>query len=238
MLTWGRAKASLLTGTTKRPGSLLLSPWALPFVLRLLVYCEAAAQVGFQRARRRKLWTTNLCPSFWSAHWRISIALGSVIVNRIQLRRTTRIRIYDELLPKLRRAYTGSPTEPLFGAYDFPYGPLPEWFIPTVRDVYRSSVVSGGTVRRMAERLQSVTLNRHEFYSLSLRRTQQSTSQTPRRESQWQGDPEEFFEVERQVVLALDDYESHLEKRLGGLRRLYGIWLRYLWCWAWIVGQR
>ena len=154
---------------------------------------------------------------------------GSVIVNRMQLRRTTRILIYDELLPKLRRAYTGHPAEQLFGAYDFPYGPYPEWFIPTVRDVYRSSVVSGGKDRRMAERLQSVTLDRDKFYSLSLQRTQQHATQRPGSDPQWQGDPDEFFEVERQVVLALDDYERHLEGRLGGLRRLSWIWIRHLW---------
>jgi hypothetical protein len=154
---------------------------------------------------------------------------GSVIVNRMQLRRTTRIRIYDELLPKLRRAYTGNPAEPLFGAYDFPYGPFPEWFIPTVRDVYRSSVVSGGKDRHMAERLQSVTLDRAEFYSLSLERTRQHARQAPGRDPQGQGDPGEFFEVERQVVLALDDYERHLEARLSGLRRLSWIWIRNLW---------
>jgi hypothetical protein len=76
---------------------------------------------------------------------------GSVIVNRLQLRREMRIRMYDELLPKLIDGHFTRSGVRLFPIPD--KVPHPSEVLQTMREMERASVIAG---RKEAERVRAL----------------------------------------------------------------------------------
>jgi hypothetical protein len=87
---------------------------------------------------------------------------GSVIINRLQLRREMRIRIYYELIPKLlKSSFTISENRRILPV---PQDKLPSEFRSTVRDIERAAVIAGRGDLAMVKRLNSVIAARDQTY--------------------------------------------------------------------------
>jgi hypothetical protein len=89
---------------------------------------------------------------------------GSVIVNRLQLRRQMRIRIYDELLPQLTKHFRETPS----GTRSQLYGDLPDDFQQVVKKMERASVIAGRADAGKVKELSQLVSHRNTRYMLGM----------------------------------------------------------------------
>jgi hypothetical protein len=92
--------------------------------------------------------------------WGVASLAGSVIVNRLQLRREMRIRMYDDLLPKLAVDFVKTDA----GITSSLAPEIPVEFQLALAEMKRASVIAGRTDAARVEELSRLVSNRNATY--------------------------------------------------------------------------
>jgi hypothetical protein len=128
--------------------------------------------------------------------------VGSVLVKRWELKKTTRIRMYDELIPSLYRHYSGSSI--VIGLVDLGIrkGPVPRptmKFIDYVGELHRAGIVAGPSEAQIAEQIWTL-VGEHTAYDMQL-----NLAWHPNRD---------LMAMDRELQRLVTELNSHLERKL------------------------
>jgi hypothetical protein len=128
---------------------------------------------------------------------------GSVVVNRLQLRREMRIRIYDELIPRLlESSFTISEKGSVLPV---PRDKLPPEFRSTVRNIERTAVIGGRGDLAMVKRLKSVIVARDQIYVYLMFKSKEELSDDNRME---------LVGKDRDIGQVLLEFNDYLARKL------------------------
>jgi hypothetical protein len=127
---------------------------------------------------------------------------GSVIVNRMQLKRQMRIRMYDELLPQLSEHFTRTP----WGVHHRIYGNLPRDFERIVTEVERASVIAGRSDAAKVKKLRQLVDERGFVYY--------SGVEVRGEVEEFEGDRDELEKVTSEIGRVVFELKDYLEGKL------------------------
>jgi len=129
---------------------------------------------------------------------------GSVIVNRMQLKKATRIRIYDEILPQVAR-----PFGVLQDQFTMQADPLAtQEFLSLVRDLERLSVIAGGKDHQLAGEVRRLVYKRQGF--IDTERGDEWEYFLPTGDRKWVGDAEALARLDEEIRRAIQRLSKHL----------------------------
>jgi hypothetical protein len=139
--------------------------------------------------------------------------VGSVLVKRWELRKTTRIRIYDDLLPALYRHYSGtSITEALIErGFQIGHVPVPtKNFMERVGEIRRAGVVAGWREAQITKQIWDL-ISEHTTYGMQSNLI-------------WHYD-RDLSAMDRELERLVVELNKHLERKLtSGFRRRSRLW--------------
>jgi hypothetical protein len=133
---------------------------------------------------------------------------GSVVVNRIQLKKATRLRMYDEVLPQVARPF--GVLQDQFTTKADPLAP-PE-FLSLVDNLERLSVIAGGKDRQLAGDIRRLVYRRQGF--IDTERGDEWEYYLPTGDRKWLGDPEALVGLDQEIRRAIQRLSKYLADKV------------------------
>jgi hypothetical protein len=133
---------------------------------------------------------------------------GSVIVNQLQLKRSTRLRIYDEILPQVAR-----PFGVLQDQFTMKADPLaPPEFLQLVHELERVGAIAGGKDRQLADEIRRLIYRRQGFVDTERGNEWEYFVQTGSRK--WIGDVEALAGLDHEIRRAIERLSKYLADKI------------------------
>jgi hypothetical protein len=133
---------------------------------------------------------------------------GSVVVNRIQLKKATRLRMYDEILPQVAR-----PFGVLQDQFTLKADPLaPPEFLNLVHDLERVSVIAGSKERQLAGEIRRLIYKRQGF--IDTERGDEWEYYLPTGGRRWLGDIEALAALDQEIGRAIQRLSNYLADKV------------------------
>lgn len=133
---------------------------------------------------------------------------GSVIVNRMQLKKATRLRMYDEILPQVARPF--GVLQDQFTMKADPLAPLE--FLNLVHTLERVGVIVGGKDRQLTDEIRRLIYRRQGF--IDSEREDEWEYLLPTGARKWIGDVEALTGLDHEIRRAIERLSKYLADKL------------------------
>jgi hypothetical protein len=130
---------------------------------------------------------------------------GSIVVNRIERRTAGRLRMYDELLPRLRAMHVRYAVQQVTGGSAAPTGQ--DDIAEVVAQLRRASVLAGRDERRIAGRIQKAATARTVMLAMDWESDGMGGQV-------WRGDEARRRELNSEIGRGIEELDAYLAKRL------------------------